>query len=127
MSDKTKVTIEMTDGTKRGLTGDTVILFAVDQAEEFLNGRVKAVNAQVVSAGRTIPVPIFAATIGSLVGNYLETSPNSGGKVMASYNLHEVAKILETKSEALRKQVTPQEVDDSMQDALKNLFEALRR
>lgn len=127
MSEKVKVTLEMPGGVKKELTGDTVICFTVDQAKEFMSGRAKLVEAQAVSMGQDIPEPIFAPTIGALVGNYLETSPNSSGKVMASYNLHTVAELLEKKSEELREQTTPKEVEDSLQEALKSLFEVLRR
>lgn len=127
MSEKVKVTLEMPGGVKKELTGDTVICFTVDQAKEFMSGRAKLVEAQAVSMGQDIPEPIFAPTIGALVGNYLETSPNSGGKVTAAYNLHTVAEILERKSKELREQTTPKEVEDSLQEALKSLFEVLRR
>lgn len=127
MSEKVKVTLEMPGGVKKELTGDTVICFTVEQAKEFMSGRAKLVEAKAVSMGQEIPEPIFAPTIGALVGNYLETSPNSGGKVTASYNLHTVAELLERKSGKLRTQVTPKEIENASQEALKSLFEALRR
>lgn len=126
MSNKTKVMIEMTDGTKKEYTGDTVILFTVDQAEELLSGRVKAVKAGIVSAGKRIPAPIFGETIGSIFGNYMETRPNNGGKLMASFHLHEVANILEAKSKELKEQAPPQEVSDRLDHLVENLFKALR-
>ena len=127
MSEKVKVTLEMPGGVKKELTADTVICFTVEQAKEFMSGRAKLVEAKAVSMGQEIPEPIFAPTIGALVGDYLETSPNSGGKVTASYDLHTVAELLEKKSEELRKQVTPKEAEDSLQEALKSLFETLWR
>ena len=121
------VTIEMPDGIKKELTGDTVICFTVEQAKEFMDGRARILQAQAVSIGKEIPAPIFAPTIGALVGDYLEKSPNSGGKVMAAYNLHTVAELLGKKSKEIGRQASPQEVESALEDALKNLFEALRR
>lgn len=126
MSEKVKVTLEMPGGVKKELTGDTVICFTVEQAKEFISGRAKTIQAQTVSMGQEIPKLIFAPTIGALVRNYLETSPNSGGKAAVSYNLHTVAKLLEKNSEELKKQVTLREVKDSLQEAFKSLFEVLR-
>lgn len=127
MSDKVKVTIEMPDGIKEEFYGDTVICFTVEQAKEFLNGRAKMITANAVHMGMEIPEPIFAPTIGSLVGEVIEKNPSSRDKITKAYNLHEVSRILETKSRKLRDDATPEERENAMDDAIKNLFEALRR
>lgn len=126
MNDKTKVIIELPDGTKKEHTGDTVILFTVDQPKELLDSQVKRVDTNIVHAGRKIPAPVFAETIGSIFGNYLETCPNSNGKLMAAFHLHEVADILEAKSKELKEQAPPQEVSDRLDHLVENLFKALR-
>lgn len=127
MSDKVKVTIEMPDGFKKEFSGDTVICFTVEQAKEFLNGSAKMVTANAVHMGMEIPAPIFAPTIGRLISEVIERNPSSRDKITRAYNLHEVSKILEAKSRKLRDDATPEEIESALQDALKNLFETLRR
>lgn len=112
MSDKAKVTVELQGKVLQEFTGDTVICFTVEEAEEFLNGKAKIIEAHATHVGEKIPKPIFAPTIGSLVTELIENNPGDS-RMMASYNLHCVARMLEEKSSVL-------------EEALKDLFKALR-
>ena len=121
MTSKAKVTIETPDGPKE-FTADTVICFTVDKAREVLTGQVKVIKANAAYVGLEILGPIFADTVGALVGDTVEKV--SSDKVRAAFNLHEVAQILEAKSKALKKDLTEQEMAHAFADAFVDMLMA---
>lgn len=98
MSEKTtnKVKVEITahDGHVETFTGDTAIVFTVEKGDEFLEGKAKVINANAAYVGSDIPEPIFAETIGSLVGSFIQKR-NEKHPILAGFELHEVSRILE--------------------------------
>lgn len=125
MSNKAKVTVELQGKVLQEITGDTVICFTIDEAKEFLNGKAKMITAHTTHVGQEIPKPIFAPTIGSLVGELIESNPGDS-RMMVAYNLHCVAKMLEDKSKALSNGATTEEKSSVLAEALKDLFKALQ-
>ena len=121
MTSKAKATIETPDGPKE-FTADTVICFTVDKAREVLTSQVKVIEASAAYVGLEIPGPIFADTVGALIGDTVEKV--SSNKVRASFELHKVAQILEAKSKALKKDLTEQEKAHAFADAFIDMLMA---
>ena len=123
MTSKTKVTFETPEGSKE-LIGDTVICFTVDKARDFLSGKVETVEANAAYIGLEIPELVFAKTIGALVGDTVEKVSRS--TMVAAFQLHEVARILEAKSKALAESRTEDQKAADFADALINLLTGRR-
>lgn len=120
MTSEVKALIEHMDGHKQELKGDTLICFTVSRAGEFLNGKAQLIDAQAAFIGRAIPDPIYPQTIGSLVASVIEKS--SSGRIMAAFNLHEVARILEEKSKELAGKTSEKEKEAELHNAIEELM-----
>lgn len=123
MTSEVKVTIETQDGHKQELSGDTLICFTVSKAGEFLEGKAQLIEAQAAFIGNKIPDPIYAPTIGSLVASLIENS--SERKIQAGFYLHEVARIMEAKSEELSKRATKQEKETEMHSVIEEFVKSV--
>lgn len=121
MSEKTKVTIVSPDGLKKEFEADTVLCFTVDKGEEFLGGKAKVIEANECYVGVDIPEPIFAKTIGSLVGAFIEHR-SRGDAAKAAYNLNEVSVILEAKSRGLIKDVPREQLEKELHEAVETFL-----
>ena len=120
---KVKVLIEHEDGRKKEFNGDTVICFTVNKDIKLGDGKVQLANAQIALIGNAIPDPIYGRTVGSLIISMVEKS--SSGKVMTGFNLHEIAQILEAKSEEIKNSLTESEKDKAVKDALEKYLKAI--
>lgn len=99
MSEKTtenKVKVEITshDGHVEVFTGDTAIVFTIEKGKEFMDGKAKVVSSNAAYVGKDIPEPIFAETIGSLVGSFIQKRSEKY-PYLAAFELHNVSQILE--------------------------------
>lgn len=98
MSEKTtnKVKVEITahDGHVETFSGDTAIVFTIEKGEEFMEGKAKVINSNAAYVGKDIPEPIFAETIGSLVGSFIQKRSEKH-PLLAAFELHNVSQILE--------------------------------
>lgn len=126
MSEKVNVTIEIQGKAKKEVTADTVLCFTVEDAKEFLDGRVKVINANEIFYGANIPEPIFAETVGSMLAAFVETRQKDN-PMNAAYNLHTIGQILEKKSEELHRGATPEQKQKALSEATENLLKALFR
>lgn len=104
MTGEVKVTIVAHDGTTKEITGDTAICFTVSKAADYLRGKGKIINANEAFVGHDIPDPLFAVTMGSLVG-FLIKARQKERPMAAAFTLHEVSRILEAESTELGKAI----------------------
>ena len=82
------------------------------------------VEANAAYIGLEIPELVFAKTIGALVGDTVEKVSRS--TMVAAFQLHEVARILEAKSKALAESRTEDQKAADFADALINLLTGRR-
>lgn len=92
MTSEVKVTIVAHDGTTKEITGDTAICFTVSKAAEYLSGKAKIIDASEAFVGNDIPDPLFAVTVGSLVGSLIEARQKER-PMAAAFTLHGVSRI----------------------------------
>lgn len=123
---KTQVAIRTPDGRIQDVKGDTAIVFTIEKAGEYLDGKATMVEASVIYSGVDIPEPIFAETIGSLVASFVEQR-SKDNKMVAAYNLYAISQILEAKSEQIRGGAKPEELHKELDRAVKELFDILRK
>ena len=124
MTSEAKVTIVAHDGTTKELTGDTVICFTVSKAAEFLSGKAKIIDANEAFVGHDIPDPLFAATIASLVGSLIEVRQKES-PMAAAFTLHEVSRILETKSKSLVSGASDHQKEAELEKAIEEFLKAV--
>lgn len=123
MMSKVKVTIVAHDGTTKEITGDTAICFTVSKAAEFLSGKAKIIDANEAFVGHDIPDPLFAVTMGSLVGSLIKARQKERPMVAAS-TLHEVSLILEAESKELASGASDHQKEAELQKAIEELLKA---
>lgn len=131
MSEKTtenKVKVEVTaaDGHVEVFTGDTAIVFTVKKGDEFMDGKAKMMEANAAYVGRDIPEPIFAETIGSLVGSLIQHR-NERHPLLAAFQLHNVSQILEAHSKKMVSGTSLEEKEKDLDEAIDNLVKAILR
>lgn len=102
-----------------------VACFTVSKAAEFLSGKAKMIDANEAFVGNDLPDPLFAVTIGSLVGSLIEVRQKER-PMAAAFTLHEVSRILEAKSKSVvggasdnQKEV---ELEKAIEELLKTVF-----
>ena len=123
MMSKVKVTIVAHDGTTKEITGDTAICFTVSKAAEFLSGKAKIIDANEAFVGHDIPDPLFAVTMGSLVGSLIKARQKERPMV-AAFTLHEVSLILEAESKELASGASDHQKEAELQKAIEELLKA---
>ena len=123
MMSKVKVTIVAHDGTTKEITGDTAICFTVSKAAEFLSGKAKIIDANEAFVGHDIPDPLFAVTMGSLVGSLIKARQKERPMV-AAFTLHEVRLILEAESKELASGASDHQKEAELQKAIEELLKA---
>lgn len=124
MTSEVKVTIVAHDGTTKEITGDTAICFTVSKAAEFLSGKAKIIDANEAFVGHEIPDPLFAVTIGSLVGPLIEARQKES-PMAAAFTLHEVSRILETKSKSLVSGASDHQKEAELEKAIEEFLKAV--
>lgn len=129
MSEKTtenKVKVEITahDGRVEVFTGDTSIVFTVEKGEEFMDGKTKVVSSNAAYVGKDIPEPIFAETIGSLVGSFIQKRSEKH-PLLAAFELHNVSQILEAFSKKTVGAASTEEKEKALDEAIENLVKAI--
>lgn len=124
MTSKVKVTIVAHDGTTKEITGDTAICFTVSKAAEFLSGKAKIIDANEAFVGHDIPDPLFAVTMGSLVGSLIKARQKER-PMAAAFTLHEVSRILEAKSKSLVGGALDHQKEAELEKAIEELLKAV--
>lgn len=121
---KTKVTVTATDGTVQKFEGDSIILFTVSAAEEFLRGRAKMMDADAAYIGEEIPEPLFADTVGALVAGFIDSRHN-GHPTLAAFNLFCVRRVLKAYEQRLTKETTQEQKRADFEKSIDDLFNAI--
>lgn len=124
MTSETKVTIVAHDGTTKEITGDTAICFTVSKAAEFLSGKAKIIDANEAFVGHDIPDPLFAVTMGSLVGSLIKARQKER-PMAAAFTLHEVSRILEAESKELAGGASDHQKEAELQEVIKEFLKAV--
>lgn len=124
MTSEVKVTIVAHDGTTKEITGDTAICFTVSKAAEFLSGKAKIIDANEAFVGHDIPDPLFAVTMGSLVGSLIKARQKER-PMAAAFTLHEVSRILEAESKELAGGASDHQKEAELQEAIKEFLKAM--
>lgn len=101
MTEKTTVVVTAPDGTVKTLSGDTAIIFTVENARDFMNGKIKRLDSSVRFVGKDIPAPVFSDIIGELVASLI-TRHYEENTLLAGYNLNAVSDVLGTRSNEIR-------------------------
>ena len=124
MTSEVKVTIVAHDGTTKEITGDTAICFTVSKAAEYLSGKAKIIDASDAFVGNDIPDPLFAVTVGSLVGSLIEARQKER-PMAAAFTLHGVSRILEAKSKSLVSGASDQQKEAELGKAIEEFLKAV--
>lgn len=124
MTSEVKVTIVAHDGTTKEITGDTAICFTVSKAAEYLNGKAQMIDANEAFVGNDLPDPLFAVTIGSLVGSLIEVRQKES-PMAAAFTLHEVSRILEAKSKSLVSGAADRQKEAELGKAIEEFLKAV--
>lgn len=124
MTEKKTVTIEVEcDGLEKTYSTDTAILFVIDGAAGTEPG-LKTVTTNIVCLGKKIPTHIFAKVLGKTFCSVIEGCIDKGAFETA-YNLSEIADILKKRSNEIVAATPPEEMEKSLDEALKDLFKVL--
>lgn len=125
MNEKTTVTVVTPDGYTETFKGETVIMFTIDKIEEFLEDKVKQMDANTVYVGNEPPEYIFDELIARLVGSLVEKD-NEENPIKASFILFNIANRLIARSDQLRSNATKEQVDAFVEEAMNELSDALK-
>lgn len=125
MNEKTTVTVVAPDGYTQTFKGETVIMFTIDKIEEFLDDKVKQMDANTVYVGNEPPEYIFDELIARLVGSLVEKD-NEENPIKASFILFNIANRLIARSDQLRSNATKEQVDAFVEEAMNELSDALK-
>lgn len=121
MAEKTTVTVTAHDGTVKTFSGDTAIVFTIEKAQAFLDGEAEQIDATSSYTGQGIPEEIFAETISSLVGKFVEKT-HEEQPLLAAFNLRSISEMLEAHSERIFNSVSLEEKKAMLDKA----FEAMK-
>lgn len=124
MTSEVKVTIVARNGTTKEITGDTAICFTVSKAADYLSGKGKIINANEAFVGHDIPDPLFAVTMGSLVGSLIKARQKER-PMAAAFTLHEVSRILEAKSKSLVSGAADRQKEAELGKAIEEFLKAV--
>lgn len=116
MNKKTTVTITAPNGKTTTGSGDTVILFAVDDIAKVLKGEEEGVNCTITYVGMGIPGSIYSKIIGTMIASL--TKNRFKNSIEASYQLSEIADLLKEHSDKLAKEVQDNMGDDEFRKLL---------
>lgn len=123
---KTKATVRMVDGTSWEVTGDTVIVFTINDAQAFMEGKVDKIGTRIVVSGTKIPVPVFAQTIGELVGSFIrKINDEEKNPATTAFVLHEVGQVLERQSQEIVDEISLEDAEKELQRSTWEFFETL--
>ena len=116
MSEKVKVEVITDKGETKKLEGKTLFIFAIDDAEEMVEG-VKRLETHVVASGAKLPTPIFAEVIGRIVGGLVKKTYDKQ-PMLAAYQISSIADELNEQCEALNKEIRSSVNDEEELDNL---------
>ena len=129
MAEKTteKVTAVVTtpDGQLKAFSGDTIILFTVNELIHTTEG--DRVDANSVYVGSDIEDDIFEKVIGTLVGSFIEKRVQTIGKKPseAAFILHCVSEILEERSRKIMDGLSKEELKADLDNELEKLLKMI--
>ena len=126
MADKTTVTINKRSGATVSLEGDTVIVFAIGDAAEMIEG-AKGMASRVVQTGEKIPTPIFADVISQIVTSLVKQTYKEQ-PMLAAYQLSTIADNLNEQCEMINGTIRnnakdENDLDNMIEDLLKHIFD----
>lgn len=126
MTEKTTVTLNTVKGEKKNLEGDTVIVFALGNAAEMVEG-AKGKAAHVICSGEKIPTPIFANVISQIVTSLVKQTYKEQ-PMLAAYNLSAIADELSRQCNVINGNILNNAKDDNdldnmVEDLLKHIFD----
>lgn len=126
MADKATVIINKRSGATVSLEGYTVIVFAIDDAAEMLEG-AKGVAARVVQTGEKIPTPIFADVISQIVTSLVKQTYKEQ-PMLTAYQLSTIADRLNEQCNMINETILNNAKDDNdldnmVEDLLKHIFD----
>lgn len=124
MAKKTTAEIKTINGSTHIYSADTVITFAIDKIEEFLEGDEESIQCDVVHIGEKIPEEIFSETLGSLIVELIRSRCKATGKnlLFAACELEDISKLLEKSSEKIVKESTEKDITDFKNAILKEFL-----
>ena len=124
MAEKTTVVITSADGHVKTLSGDTAIVFTVENARDFMENKAERINANVGFVGKDIPEFVFADIIGELVASMIKKHYD-GHPTLAAFDLDNVSQFLKNKGEEIIKATSKEELDADIKYESKRLLKML--
>lgn len=122
MAEKVTVTINKHDGKTVSIPGNTVIVFAINDAAEMVEG-AKGMAARVIQTGDEIPTLIFPDVISRIVGSLVKQTYKEH-PMLAAFQLSSIADSLNEQCDKINKNIRDS-VDDEKE--LNDMFEGLLR
>lgn len=120
--DKTTVVITTSDGTQKTFSGDTAIVITVENANEFLKGKVEEIRSHIGCIGKRIPDPLVSDIVAKTVSELIEKM-HEGHSPIAAAELHEISELLEKREKELVDKASLPEMLSAVSLLLKDLVE----
>ena len=126
MAEKATVIINKRSGATVNLEGDTVIVFAIGDAAEMVEG-AKGMASRVVQTGEKIPTPIFADVISQIVTSLVKQTYKEH-PMLTAYQLSTIADSLNEQCDKINETIRNNAKDDNdldnmVEDLLKHIFD----
>ena len=121
MTGKTTVILNTAEGETKYLSGDTVMVFALDNIKGLLKRSHTEVISNVSYSGEKIPTPIFAEVIGNVICG-LVRKIHDKQPMLAAYQLSAIADFLNEQCAETNKNIMANAKD---QDELDDMVEGL--
>ncbi len=121
MTEKTTVVITAQDGTQKTFSGDTVIVITVENANEFLEGKVEGIRSHIGCIGKRIPDPLVSDIIAGTVSELVEKM-HKEHSVIAASELHEISELLEKREKELVDKASLPEMLSTISSLLEDLM-----
>lgn len=118
--DKTTVVITASDGEKKTFTGDTAIIITVENANEFMEGKVEGIKSHIGCVGKRIPDPLVSNIIARTVSELIEKM-NKEHPLIAASELNEISKLLGKREKELVDKASLPEMLSTISSLLKDL------
>ena len=94
------------------------------QGGDYLRGKAKIIDANEAFVGNDLPDPLFAVTIGSLVGSLIKARQKES-PMAAAFTLHEVSRILEAESKSLVSGAADRQKEAELGKAIEEFLKAV--
>ena len=124
MTEKTTVEITTISGSKLNYAADTVIAFAIDKIDDFMEGEEESIHCEVAQIGKKIPEEVFSETLGSLIVELVRNRCKATGKsiLFAACELEQISRQLNKCSEKITKESTGKDIADFKNAILKEFL-----